>query len=600
MTRFLTRSLAAFGLMALLGSAAAAMVAYRLLFSTPTLPETIVLRFDFQQELSEVASNTPLPRSLVGSDTTVRDVVEALDRARSDHRVKGLVAKLGGDGLGLAKSQELRAAIERFRASGRFALAYADSLGEFGPGNQAYYLASAFEQIWLQPIGLVGLTGLSAEVPFAREALDMAKVEPAFGHREEYKSAVESLTERGLTKPHRAMLESLLDDLTGQLVAGIAEGRKLEPAAVRALIDRGPLLAKEAVEAKLIDRLGYWDEVLDEAVERAEAKGSAGVGVGVQAGAEAVMVELEDYLDAAGSVHEKGPQIALIYGVGAITSHGGNDPLSGGGGVSAKAMVRALEAAADDDDVRAIVVRLDSPGGSPSASETIRRALVRAREAGKPVIVSMAGTAASGGYWVAMNADRIIAEPATLTGSIGVFAGKIVTGGLWQRLGVSWERVGRSRNASIWSATERYDQRGRERLEAMLDDIYDGFLQRVAEARRMTPEAVRAVAKGRVWTGAQAVKLGLVDELGDLELAVQRAAEAAGLGAQAAVTLQPFPRPRSTLEKLLDLLDGEAAGSGQANALVMALNRVLEPLAPLLAETGPGPQARMSAVGRIR
>jgi len=541
MFRFLFRVLALFGFLVLAGAGAGGWLLYKALFAPAVLPDTVVLTIDLDQKLVEQGGDAPLSGKLLGDRLSLREVVDALDRGAGDRRVKGAVVRLGGDAMGLAQVQEVRAALGRFRAAGKFTAAFSESFGEFGPGNKSYYLATACEQIWLQPVGMVGLTGLSSEMPFARKVLDQLHIVPEVGHREEYKSALETLTERTISAPHKEMLESLLDDLTDQLVGGLSAARKLEPAAVRRLIDRGPLLAGEAKESLLIDRIGYYDELTDEALDKA--------------GTEAGLVTPEDYLDAAGEPHDSGPTIALIFAVGGIErGEGGGNPMIGGDAVGSETVVQAFQQAVDDDDVRAILLRIDSPGGSAVASETIRRALVQAQAAGKPVIVSMSDMAASGGYWIAMNADKIIAEPATLTGSIGVIVGKVATSGLWDSLGIAWDGVKRGQNAGIWSNIAPYSASEHARVEAVLDDLYATFTRNVAEARHLTPEKVRAIARGRVWTGHQAVALGLVDELGDLDLALRRTRDAIGLKPNAPVSLDVYPRPKSQIERIVDLL----------------------------------------------
>lgn len=580
MFRTIVNVLALIGLSVVLLLVGSSALGWFLYDRKTALPETIVLKLDLDQPLVEHVARDPLGAALFGRDASLRTIIDGLDRGRSDPRVKGLVVRFGSDSLGLAQSQELRAAVARFRADGRFALAFAETFGEFGPGNRSYYLATAFDEIWLQPVGLVGLTGLSAQVPFVRGALDKLEVVPQIAQREEYKGAAESLTERGFTPAHREMMGNLLDDLSGQLVEGIAASRKLDAEAVRSLIDRGPFLDREALDARLIDRLGYYDAAIDQARERA--------------GAGAKTKDLFKYLGAAGHPHDKGPTVAVVYAVGGIQrGDGGVNPLLGGTAIGSTEMVKAFDEAARAPDVRAIVLRIDSGGGSAVASESIRRAVVRAREAGKPVIVSMGDAAASGGYWIAMNADRIIAEPATLTGSIGVFAGKMVTGRLWDQLGITWETVDRGRHAAMWSSSKTYSESEMKRVDAMLDDIYAAFVRHVAEARKLPLERVRDIAKGRVWTGRQALGLGLVDELGDMELALRRAREATGLAADAGISLTVYPRPDTPWERLMDMALG--GGSGHVDG---ALAAALRPVAALLRPTA-GPELRMPVVGTI-
>src|SRR5437870_535232 len=411
------------GFFALIGFATVLLVGGVLLVvgglkpSVTPLPAKIVLTADLTRRLPEGASDDLLVRLLLGGKTTMRDFLDAIEAAGNDQRVKVLLARVGDDELGLAKVQELRDAVAAFRSKGKFAIAYADSFGEFGPGTRPYYLATVFDEIWLQPMGNVGLTGLYAEIPFFRGTLDLLGVAPEFDHRKEYKTAINSLTETKMTPPHRKEADALLASIAGQVVRGIAEGRKLPEAGVREAIDRGPFLADEALQAKLVDRLGYRDEVL----ARAHARAGSG----------AELTGLTTYLDRAGRPHREGETIALIYGSGLIVRGASStNPLTGSRVMAATEIARAFRAAVRDRAVRAILFRVDSPGGSVVASESIWREVVFARERGKPVIVSMGDVAGSGGYYVAAPADKIVAEPATLTGSTGVLAGKVVVADL--------------------------------------------------------------------------------------------------------------------------------------------------------------------------
>lgn len=575
--RFFVRLFALIGLLLVAGAVTVAVLVVR---HEPTLPDAVVLDLDLTKPLAE--SDGGKIGSLFEHQTTLREVLDALDGGRRDPRVKGVLARFGDDSIGFAQTQELRTAIERFRASGRFAVAFAEEYGGAGAGNRSYLLASAFDEVWLQPMGTLGITGLSAELPFARGALDQLGVQPEFAQREEYKSFAETFTKSGMTPANREMMQALVTDLGNQLVDGIAKSRRLAPAMVRAAIDKAPLLSKEALDQKFVDRLGYADEARDEALKRAGA------------GAEAM--EPADYLSVAGNPNGKGPTIALIHAVGTITGGESGKPALGGTSAGSETIVDAIEEAADDPDVRAILFRIDSGGGSVSASEAIRRALVTARQSGKPVIASMGDTAASGGYWIALAADRIVASPATITGSIGVVAGKFAIGGLSDKLGIQWDRVQGARNAGMWSPLRPFDDSESERLNAIIDDTYANFLQRVAEARHMTPEQARGVAKGRVWTGAQARELGLVDDLGGQEQALTLARTAAGLSPDAPVTLAPYPPPKSMTDQLLDLVSGKGELVG-ALAAAAELRPLLAHLRPLLAAAqADGVQARMPAM----
>lgn len=513
------------------------------------LPSEMVLVADLRGGLDDAPAEGLAGLGFGGWGLGLSDVVLALDRASHDPRVKGLVARLDDTSHGLAGAQELRQAVKRFRDSGRFAVAFADSFGELGSGNEGYYLATAFEKIRLQPVGLVGLTGLMAEVPFAKALLDRIGVVAAFGRREEYKTAFDTATEYGLTPANRTMLEQLLSSLSTQLVAGIAEGRGLEQETVRRLIDVGPFTAEEAVDNGLVDDLAHWDEVLDE----------AGSG----------RVDLEDYAAADEGPPDDAVSVAFVRATGPIVRGNGL-----GGRIGADDMADALSDAVDDPDVRAILFRVNSPGGSAVASETIAHQVDRAIAGGKPVIVAMGNAAASGGYSISMGATKIVAQPGTLTGSIGVLGGKPVLAGLWDHLDIDWAQLPAAANADMWSINTPYSPAGRARLDHLLDDIYASFKQGVAEGRKLPAEKVEEIAKGRVWAGSDAVGVGLVDELGGLFEARQATRVALGLAQDAPLDLRPYPRPRSPFDRALELLQSE---SGVIGRIASAVSTLVEP-----------------------
>ncbi len=564
MRRFVVGCLAVIGglgLFVLAGLVVLAVVLVRLAPGRPALPAAMILELDLTRDLAEGPGEDSLSRLVFGTKGNLRDLVDALDRAGDDPRVKGVYARLGDDAIGLAKVQQVRDALRAFRDKGKFAVAFADTFGELGPGTRPYYLATAFDEIWLQPQGTVGLTGLYTETPFARELLDRLGIVPRFSRRSEYKTVMNSLTDKAMPAPQREELDALLASLDGQIVRDIAAARRLPQDTLRGLVDRGPLLAEEALKAHLVDRLGYRDEAIAEARRRA--------------GPAARLVGAARYLDGAGRPHQSGAEIALIYGTGLITRSGTGAGLFGAEGLNARKVAAAFRAAAGDKAVRAIVFRIDSPGGSAVASETLWREVARARERGKPVIVSMGDVAASGGYYIAAPADKIVAEPATLTGSIGVVAGKIVLSGLLQKLGVAVEPVARGANAGMFSAVEDFSPQQQRRLDALLDATYAGFKAHVAAGRHLDAGAVEALAKGRVWSGEQAKANGLVDALGGYREAVALAREAAHIPAGAPYRLVVFPHRKGALEELYDRVFGrdEDGGGGRLAALAALLAR---------------------------
>ena len=526
--------------------------------ATPRLASGTVLTLDLSQALPDAPADHGLSQLLFPTPMSLAEAVNALERAGDDPRVAGLVARIGDSSMGLGEVQELRDAIAAFRAKGKRAVAYADTFGELSSGMRSYYLASAFDEIWLQPLGTVGLVGVRAELQFFRGTLDLLGVTPDFSHREEYKDAANTVTETQMTAPEREELQAVLQSVYDQIIEGIAIGRKIEPGAVKALVDRAPLLLDEAVKAHLVDHIGGRDDAI--AALRGTDK----------------LVGLDRYLQIVGAPHQSGPTIALIYGTGLMArGKGGGNPLTNDNIMSADEVTRAFRLAEADKAVRAILFRIDSPGGSAVAAETIWASVKRARDAGKPVVVSMGDVAGSGGYYIAAPAAKIVAEPATLTGSIGVIAGKLVFGGLLKKIGGNSDSIQIGANAGIFSIMNGFSPSERERLEAVLDDIYNTFKSRVAEGRKLDANAVEAVAKGRVWSGADAKERGLVDALGGMTTALGLAKEQAGIRPDQDVNLKLYPPPKSNLDRLIARLGGNN-GNDEDSVVTTRLRAVLQ------------------------
>jgi protease-4 len=501
----------------------------------------LILELDLSDGVVESAPADPLAAVMARRKTHLRDVLDGLRRGAADPRVRALVVKVAG-GVGLATVQELRQAVQDFRDAGKITVAWTESFGETGRGTIPYYLATAFERIYLQPSGDVGLTGVALEEPFFRGALDKLGVAPRFGQRHEYKTAVNSLVERSYTPEHEEMSRRLVTSIGEQIVAGVAAGRDLAAERVRELVDKGPLLGTEALDAGLVDKLGYRDEVYEEV--RAEVRAAAG---------EEPQLRYVARYNRSHSLARRLPRprpdvVALIHGLGTIRlGRSGRSPMPGQGAMGSDTVGAAFRAAIKDDHVKAIVFRVNSPGGSAVASDMIWREVMLARKAGKPVIVSMGNVAASGGYYVSVAADTIVAQPGTLTGSIGVYAGKPIVSELLDRLGVGVGTVQDGAHARMFSTTRDFSETEWERFNALLDRIYDDFTAKVAEGRELARDRVDELARGRVWTGADAHANGLVDELGGLDLAIGIARKKAGLAADAPA--RPYPHV-SPLERL--------------------------------------------------
>lgn len=537
-----------------------------------TIPERTVIEIDFDQELIDYVPDDPFAYFLAEKKMRTINAVAALEAAAADDRVVGLIAKIGQPTLGAAKIQEMRDAILAFRAAGKPAVAFTDTFGEFGGGNGPYYLATAFDEIYMQPSGDVGLTGLGAVSPFIRGTLDKLGVEPQFGQRYEYKNAANFYTEKEFTEAHREALEAVIDSIFDQIIRGIAEGRDIPEDEVRALADRGPFLGQEAVDARLVDGLKYRDEVYDQVLEKA--------------GENAKLLYLAKYADRADGPWDEGDTIAVVYGVGTvIRGESEFDPFAGEGTLGGESVAAAIRKAAEDEEVKAILFRVDSPGGSYVGSDTVWNEVKRAHDGGKPVVVSMGNVAGSGGYFVAMAADKIVAQPATITGSIGVLGGKLVTTPMWAKVGLTFGLIETSSNSLMFAGTQPFTEAQWEKLNAQLDRIYEDFTQKVAAGRNMPIEEVREVAKGRIWSGEDAKELGLIDEVGGFKVALGLAREAAGLAPDAKVQLKRYPRPKSPFESIF----GEGEESSREEAARAALVRVLtavQPLARLAREAG--------------
>ena len=526
------------------------------------VPRKTVIEIDLDSGAVERIGADPVSRVMRRNAVVVRDVVDALRRAADDPRVVGVVARLGNGGIDVAHAQELRDAVHQFRDSGKSTVAFAEAFGESRRATTDYYLATAFEEIFLQPGGLVSVEGLLARGTFVRGVFDKFGFVPDFEHRKEYKAAKYLLTETAFTEPHREALGVVAQDRFDQIVSGIAVDRGLDDAAVRRLVDSAPLSAAAAREAGLVDHLGYRDEAYAAAGETGSRH-----------------MFHDRYLNKAGRPHRKGRRIALIYGTGSIARGSSRfDPLTGGPSLGADDVAIGFRKAVADDKVEAIVFRVDSPGGSAVASEVVGRELDRARAAGKPVVVSMGNVAGSGGYWVAVGADRIVAQPGTITGSIGVVWGKVANRAAWARFGVTFDEIAFGQNAAFTSSQDVFSDSERAQLTLLVDDIYEGFTAKVAAARGLSSEAVELVAKGRIWTGAQARTRGLVDELGGLERAIALARDLAGIARGKPVQVAVYPRERrvpfpdvkdgsepmsATMAVVLDVIEGiQGAESG--------------------------------------
>ena len=551
MWRFIVGLLATVGTLTLLGIGGCAAFLASAPFTTKPLPQNLVLSLDLRDVPSESTGSSLLGGDLFGAKRDIVETVQLLWQAADDPRVVGMFVDIGDESAGLGRVQELRQAIAHFRGKGKFALGFADSLGSGGTHFSDYYLASALEQIWLQPSGGFAVAGLAIETPFLKDGLDRLGIRVEGGKRYEYKSAPDSFTDTAYPPPARENLQQLLDSLYGQFVSDVARERHLEPAKVRQLIDSVPFDSEKAREEKLVDRIGYRADALDEVTTRA--------------GKNRTLVTMSDYANDPGRPKPRGETLALVRITGAIMSGSPTrGPLDDDNVATAEDVVDALDQAALAKDVKAIVLRIDSPGGTYPASDAIADAVGRARSAGKPVIVSMADVAASGGYLAALRADVIVAQPTTITASIGVFGVWPVATGLLASLGVNVERLSVGTNAGMYSVFQPPTAAQRVAISRQLDEIYADFTRQVGEARKLEGSRLDAAARGRVFSGIDAKKAGLIDELGGLQLALNLAKAKGGIDEARQVELRAYPpesdRWQKVVERLLRLAGIDAQG----------------------------------------
>lgn len=514
---------------------------------TPLRRSSLLLELDLTTAPVEVEPADLLGRLRSRHSPRLRTVLRALHEAGEDRRVVGLVVKVGGGRLPWATMQELRAGLQAFASSGKPTVAWAETLGD-GNGTVDHVLATGCTEIWLQPTGELGLLGVAAETTFLRGALDKLGVEPLLAKRHEYKSAADRIMNTGFTPEHREAIDRVVESTWEVAVGAIATGRRLDAERVRELADTAPLSAAAALDAGLVDRLGYRDEVLADVRRRV---GRANLLYADQW--QPRPSTRSRVVSAAPALVRRHPGVvALVEGRGEIVG-GRSRSTPRGPQLGSDTVAAGLRAARDDDSVRSVLFRVDSPGGSAIASDVIWREVCLTREAGKPVVVSMGALAGSGGYFVACPADVVVAQPTTITGSIGVLGGKVDASVLLERLGLTSGVVSRGGSARMYSLRSGFTEEQQVRLGEMLDRIYDDFVAKVAAGRSMSVPEVDAVARGRIWSGADAAANGLVDVLGGQRDAAALAREKGGLRADAAVRpavqvapLARLSRPRSS------------------------------------------------------
>ncbi len=499
--------------------------------ATPSLSSGTALSIDLSRPYPEDPLYDMSGPFVEVNEITFRELLFAVRTAKEDARIEKLFLHVRGTGLGWANMFELHRQLLDFKTSGKAIVAFVEYAG-----NRDYFLASAAGRIYLHPRGMIDLRGVRAELMFVKSALDKLGVEAEFERFGDYKDAPDMFLRENMSEASREAIGEVVDTLHETMVTAIAEGRGIDPPAVNALIAAGPFTAEQAKEHRLVNELLYEDEVRAKLAEEGE---------------EPKTMTVANYHQASRrSSFSVDGRIALIYGVGAIVGGANREDSVFGRVMGSDTIGNAFKAVREDDSIDAVIFRIDSPGGSDVASDVIWREAQLTREK-KPVIVSMANVAASGGYWIAMASDAILAEPTTITGSIGIYAGKFNLSGLYEKIGVSRDGVSSAPNADFFSDSRRFTPRERKQFRAIIESGYQAFLERVAEARGKTTAEVHAVAQGRVWTGRSALEHGLIDELGGLERAIAIAKEKIDLEPTDRVALVIYPEKKNIFEALL-------------------------------------------------
>ncbi len=512
--------------------------------SEPTIKNNSVLALRVAGSFPDYVPDDPLRRFFGGPDQSLSNLVLQFKKAKVDNRIKAVMLDVNMSGAGWGKAEEIRDAIADFRSSGKPVYAYM----EYGM-NKEYYIASACDKIYLAPPGELFINGLAADVMFFRGSLDKLGIYPDIFQIGKYKSVGDTFTRKDMSDAHREFMNSLLDDLFNRYVEAIAKGRGKSAEDVRAIIDNAPYSAAKAKDAGLVDGVSYRDELEKELKSR----------LGYKETDDLRLVKGSAYTDVEPESLglDKGEKIAVIYATGDIGSGQSENSPSGSQSIGSDTLAKALNDARNDKSIKAIVIRVDSPGGSGLASDIIWHAVVAAKEK-KPVVISMSDVAASGGYYIAVGASKIIAQPSTITGSIGVVAGKPVMKGFYDWIGISNEYLLRGKQAGMFRETDKFTPEERAKFEDWIKNTYyNDFVPKVAKGRNKDAAYIDSIAQGRVWTGAQGKDRGLVDEFGGLDRAVEVAKELAKIPKDKGVHRVILPHPRTLLQELMSSNDDE-------------------------------------------
>ena len=509
----------------------------------PNVPKNAVLTLDLNQNYPETRVDDLWAELSEVPQTSFYDLIKAINIAALDNRVSAIVAKINDTPLGLAQIQDLRSALEAFRSTGKKAYIYSSGMGNFGGGTSEYYLASAFDEIWMQPHSEIGITGLNIEIPFFKQLLAKFGVEAEFYARHEYKNAAASLVSSSFSKPYREEMTKLGKSLFSQMMNDIVRSRNLSEKSLLKLINDAPISAEKGSVSGLVDRIAYQPDLFDFVLNKTDG----------------TLFNMLDYVYSIESDEQNLPTIAFLVLDGTIAEGiSSSNPLQGENIVGTETFMKQLDDIANNKYVKAVVVRVNSPGGSYTAANEMWNALENLKKKKNlPIVISMGDYAASGGYFVALAGDKIIAEPSSLTGSIGVLGGKFVLKDLWKKLNVNWGNVKFGDNAGVLSVNQNFSQSEKKIFNASLDRIYKDFTRKVSDARGISLKELDKLARGRVWTGSQAQANGLIDEIGGIDKAVAWAKKLANIVPKSRFSILYYPKPKTLQEKLAEFMGME-------------------------------------------
>lgn len=509
--------------------ALAVFISYKLSLVTPKVKSGSVLVINLQGEIPEISPVDPFSQFLMKGVISHDKIINSIKYAAADSRIKAAFINTNFPQIGWARAEEIAAALKEFKKSKKPLISYYELAN-----NMDYYIASTADKVIAAPSGFLVLNGLYAELPFFKDLFDKVGIEAELEHIGDYKSASDIFTRKSASEAHLEMINWLLDNMQNNLLLQIKESRKTEENELKALINRGFFGAEEALKSKLIDEIGYRDEVIEKHLKSKK---------------DDVIFLADYYKSIKNDLNGEGRKICLIYAVGTIESGKGQE----GQSIGSDTMTEWIRDCYKDDSIKAIVMRVNSPGGSGIASDVIWKEVMNAKNKRIPFVVSMSDVAASGGYYISMAADAIFAEKTTLTGSIGVISGKFYINGLFQKLGVHYDIVKKADNADLFSSITHFTEEQRELIKEHMKSFYDLFISKAAKGRKLTTDYIDNVGRGRVWTGQQAKEHKLVDMIGTLDDAIEYTKKLAKIPKDEKVKLIIYPRKKNFFEALMEL-----------------------------------------------